>query len=78
MLAEELCREVIAAGRRVIRVAVKVRNASFFTQTRGSTLRTPTTDPAEVRRGHGRPWRARAQARQPKAAVDVTVRTTFQ
>jgi DNA polymerase IV len=36
---------VVAAGRRVIRVAVKVRSSSFFTQTREAKLRDgPTTD----------------------------------
>jgi DNA polymerase-4 len=36
---------VVAAGRRVIRVGVKVRSASFFTQTREAKLRGgPTTD----------------------------------
>ncbi len=44
-LARELGAEVVAAGRRVIRVGVKVRSSSFFTQTREAKLRGgPTTD----------------------------------
>jgi DNA polymerase-4 len=44
-LAHGLGTEVVAAGRRVIRVAVKVRSSSFFTQTREAKLRGgPTTD----------------------------------
>jgi DNA polymerase-4 len=44
-LARELGAEVAAAGRQVIRVAVKVRSSSFFTQTREAKLRGgPTTD----------------------------------
>jgi DNA polymerase-4 len=49
MLARELGRDVVDGGRRVSRVAVKVRFASFFTQTRITTLRSgPTTDLAEI------------------------------
>ena len=45
-LARALGAEVAAAGRQVIRVGVKVRTASFFTQTREAKLRDgPTTDP---------------------------------
>jgi DNA polymerase-4 len=45
VLARKLGEEVVAAGRRVIRVAVKVRSSSFFTQTREAKLRGgPTTD----------------------------------
>jgi DNA polymerase-4 len=45
VLARELGTEVAAAGRRVIRVAVKVRSSSFYTQTRETKLRDgPTTD----------------------------------
>lgn len=44
-LARELGAEVAAAGRRVVRVAVKVRSSSFYTQTREAKLRDgPTTD----------------------------------
>jgi DNA polymerase IV len=44
-LARALGAEVVAAGRQVIRVAVKVRSSSFFTQTRETKLRGgPTTD----------------------------------
>jgi DNA polymerase-4 len=45
VLARELGTEVAAAGRQVIRVGVKVRSSSFFTQTRETKLRGgPTTD----------------------------------
>jgi DNA polymerase-4 len=44
-LARALGAEVVAEGRRVIRVGVKVRSSSFFTQTREAKLRdSPTTD----------------------------------
>jgi DNA polymerase IV len=49
-LARELTDEVVSAGRVVTRVAVKVRFASFFTQTRIRTLPEPTTDVAEIER----------------------------
>ncbi|GIE97711.1 DNA polymerase IV [Paractinoplanes rishiriensis] len=45
-LARALTAEVAAAGRQVIRVGVKVRSSTFFTQTREAKLRGgPTTDP---------------------------------
>ena len=45
VLARALGAEVVAAGRRVIRVGVKVRSSSFFTRTREAKLREgPTTD----------------------------------
>jgi DNA polymerase-4 len=45
ILARALGLEVAEAGRRVIRVGVKVRSSSFFTQTREAKLRGgPTTD----------------------------------
>jgi DNA polymerase-4 len=44
-LARELGAEVVADGRQIIRVGVKVRSSSFFTQTRETKLRGgPTTD----------------------------------
>ncbi|WP_030435227.1 DNA polymerase IV [Actinoplanes subtropicus] len=50
-LARALGAEVTAAGRRVIRVGVKVRTASFFTRTREAKLRGgPTTDPDVIAR----------------------------
>jgi DNA polymerase IV len=49
-LARELTDEVVSAGRVVTRVAVKVRFASFFTQTRIRTLPEPTTDVVEIER----------------------------
>jgi DNA polymerase-4 len=48
MMAEQLTREVTADGRIVHRVAVKVRSSSFYTRTKISKLRAPSTDPATV------------------------------
>lgn len=48
VLADEVTHEVVAAGRRVARVAVTVRTATFFTRTRITTLPAPTTDAADV------------------------------
>jgi DNA polymerase-4 len=49
-LATEVTESVVAEGRTVTHVAVKVRTASFFTRTKISKLPAPTTDPAEVAR----------------------------
>lgn len=50
LLARELAADVFADGRVVTRVAVKVRYATFFTQTRIRKLPQPTTEVAEVER----------------------------
>jgi len=47
-LAAEVAESVLAEGRRVTHVAVKVRTKTFFTRTKVSKLREPTTDPQEV------------------------------
>ena len=49
-LGTEVTESVVAEGRRVTHVAVKVRTATFFTRTKTSKLPQPTTDPAEVAR----------------------------
>jgi DNA polymerase-4 len=49
-LAIGVTESVVAEGRRVTHVAVKVRTATFFTRTKISKLPEPTTDPAEVAR----------------------------
>jgi DNA polymerase-4 len=49
-LAREVTDSVVAEGRRVTHVAVKVRTASFFTRTKIAKLPEPSTDPAEVAR----------------------------
>ncbi|HEX4982727.1 MAG TPA: DNA polymerase IV [Ilumatobacteraceae bacterium] len=49
-LGAEVAESVIAEGRRVTHVAVKVRTATFFTRTKIHKLPQPTTDPAEVAR----------------------------
>jgi DNA polymerase-4 len=47
-LAHDVSVEVMADGRRVTHVAVKVRTSNFFTRTKISKLAAPTTDPADV------------------------------
>jgi len=47
-LAHEVTASVVAEGRVVTHVSVKVRTASFFTRTRTGKLPAPTTDAAEV------------------------------
>jgi DNA polymerase-4 len=47
-LARELTAAVVADGRRVTHVAVKVRTATFFTSTKISKLPAPSTDPDQV------------------------------
>jgi DNA polymerase-4 len=47
-LAREVTQAVVAEGRRVTHVAVKVRTATFFTRTKISKLTEPTIDAAEV------------------------------
>ena len=47
-LAVDVTESVVAEGRRVTHVAVKVRTATFFTRTKISKLPEPTTDPAVV------------------------------
>ena len=48
ILTGRLHQDVLADGRPVGRVAVKVRFAPFFTATRSMTLKTPTGDPAAL------------------------------
>ena len=47
-LAGEVTAEVVADGRRVTHVAVKVRTSTFFTRTKISKLPAPSTDPNDV------------------------------
>jgi DNA polymerase-4 len=47
-LAREVTESVVAEGRRVTHVAVKVRTKTFYTRTKISKLAEPTTDPAQV------------------------------
>jgi DNA polymerase-4 len=49
-LAREVTESVVAEGRRVTHVSVKLRTASFFTRTKIRKLPEPTTDPDEVAR----------------------------
>lgn len=49
-LAGEVTTSVVAEGRRVTHVAVKVRTVTFFTRTKISKLAEPTTEPAVVAR----------------------------
>jgi DNA polymerase-4 len=52
-LATEVTESVVAEGRQVTHVAIKVRSATFFTRTKISKLPEPTTDPTEVVRMAG-------------------------
>jgi DNA polymerase-4 len=47
-LARDVTADVVAEGRRVTHVAVKVRTSTFFTRTKISKLPAPSTDPDEV------------------------------
>jgi DNA polymerase-4 len=47
-LARDVTADVVAEGRRVTHVAVKVRTTNFFTRTKISKLPAPTTDPDDV------------------------------
>ena len=47
-LAAAVTAEVVAEGRRITHVAVKVRFATFFTRSRIMKLPAPTTEPADV------------------------------
>jgi len=47
-LAREVTKEVAANGRQVARVAVTVRNSSFFTESHGTTLDAVTTESVDV------------------------------
>jgi len=49
-LARELAAEAVADGRPLVRVAVKVRYAPYFTRFRIASLGGPTSDPAAVER----------------------------
>jgi DNA polymerase-4 len=48
LLANEVTKSVVAEGRRITHVALKVRTSTFYTRTRIRKLREPTTDPAIV------------------------------
>jgi DNA polymerase-4 len=50
LLARRVAQDVADEGRPAVRVAVKVRFAPFFTQTRSITLAAPTSDADEIRR----------------------------
>jgi DNA polymerase IV len=51
VLARRVAQDVADQGRPAVRVAVKVRFAPFFTQTRSVTLDAPTRDATEIERG---------------------------
>ena len=50
VLARRVTEDVVADGRPAVRVAMKVRFAPFFTQTRSLTLPAPTSDGDEIER----------------------------
>ncbi|MDT7724894.1 MAG: polymerase [Actinomycetota bacterium] len=78
VLARRVTEDILADGRPAVRVAVKVRFAPFFTQTRSLTLPAPTSDGEEIERAartvlgrfdHGRPVRligVRAEFARPE------------
>ena len=49
-LARAITKEVVDDGRRIAKVAVIVRNSSFYTESHVTTLATPTVDSADVER----------------------------
>jgi DNA polymerase IV len=77
VLARRVTEDVVADGRPAVRVAMKVRFAPFFTQTRSLTLPAPTSDGDEIERAaltvlarfdHNRPVRllgVRAEFERP-------------
>jgi DNA polymerase-4 len=71
-LAREVTESVVAEGRRVTHVSVKVRTATFFTGSKISKLAEPTTDPeVVVRAAHA--VLARFELRQPVRLLGVRV-----
>jgi DNA polymerase-4 len=71
-LAADVTESVVAEGRRITHVAVKVRSATFFTASKISKLPEPTTDPADVTR-MARLVLARFQLTQPIRLLGVRV-----
>ena len=63
---------VVAEGRRVTHVSVKVRTATFFTRSKISKLPEPTTDP-EVVVGAAHAVFDRFELRQPVRLLGVRV-----
>ena len=64
--------EVVAAGRVVTHVAVKLRTSTFFTRTKIGKLPEPTTDPDAVA-AHARVVRARFELGRPLRLIGVRV-----
>ena len=71
-MARELTGEVVAEGRVVTHVAVKLRTSTFFTRTKIGKLPQPTTDPEAVA-AHARVVLSRFQLRRPLRLIGVRV-----
>jgi DNA polymerase-4 len=71
-LARDVTASVVAEGRRVTHVAVKLRTASFFTRTKISKLQEPTTDPETVA-GRARVVLGRFEEHRPVRLLGVRV-----
>ena len=71
-LAREVTESVVAEGRRVTHVSVKVRTATFFTRSKISKLPEPTTDPEVVVRAAHAVF-DRFDLRQPVRLLGVRV-----
>jgi DNA polymerase IV len=71
-LASEVTASVVSEGREVTHVAVKLRTATFFTQTKISKLAEPSVDPSAVAR-QARVVLNRFETRRPIRLVGVRV-----
>jgi DNA polymerase-4 len=71
-MAREVTEAVVAEGRVVTHVAVKLRTSTFFTRTRSGKLPAPTTDPDAVA-AHARVVLARFDVRRPLRLIGVRV-----
>jgi DNA polymerase-4 len=71
-MARAVTREVVAEGRVVTHVAVKLRTSTFFTRTKIGKLPEPTTDPEAVA-AHARVVLARFELGRPLRLIGVRV-----
>jgi DNA polymerase-4 len=71
-MAREFTESVVAEGRVVTHVAVKVRTSTFFTRTKSGKLPEPTTDPDTVA-AHARVVLGRFELTRPVRLLGVRV-----
>ena len=71
-MARAVTGEVVAEGRVVTHVAVKLRTSTFFTRTKIGKLPEPTTDPEAVA-AHARVVLSRFQLGRPLRLIGVRV-----